>query len=124
MTLSWATNAGTRTVPIIPPMPASRPTALPAPAPAVAEPALLPAPAPRTSPEPPQPAAAQSQTVPPPSATAYFDLFRPCRCGHSSAWHSGAFGEAWRSGHQVHGACEASADSGAGCACRAFAETR
>ena len=30
------------------------------------------------------------------SAGAYFGLFKLCSCGHSSAWHSGAFGDAWR----------------------------
>ena len=54
---------------------------------------------------------------------AYFGLFRPCDCGHSSAWHSGAFGDAWRAGEQVHGGCEALQEtSGTACGCRHFHE--
>ena len=55
---------------------------------------------------------------------AYLRLFRPCDCGHSSAWHSGAFGAEWRAGQQVRGACEA--DSGrlsAACGCTAFSDS-
>jgi hypothetical protein len=63
-------------------------------------------------------------TVPIPSSrqplspTAYFDLFQPCTCGHSSAWHGGSFGAAWRSGLQVRGRCES--DDRGPCGCDAF----
>ncbi len=53
----------------------------------------------------------------PSAAGAYFMLFKLCGCGHSSAWHGGAFGDAWRAGEQVRGACE-SADEPANGACR------
>jgi hypothetical protein len=58
------------------------------------------------------------------SAAAYFGLFRPCDCGHSSAWHSGAFGDAWRAGQQVRGRCEAAVEDGSarGCSCARFNE--
>jgi hypothetical protein len=52
------------------------------------------------------------------SAGAYFGLFRSCDCGHSSAWHSGAFGDAWRAGEQVHGRCEAAPDEDSTFSCR------
>ncbi len=74
--------------------------------PTVAAPASAPAPASTSIPEP-----------RPSSATAYFGLFRSCDCGHSSAWHKGAFGDAWRAGQQVRGRCEASAEGGAAAAC-------
>ena len=50
-------------------------------------------------------------------AGAYFGLFKLCSCGHSSAWHSGAFGDAWRAGEQVQGRCE-SADESSEVTCR------
>jgi hypothetical protein len=54
-------------------------------------------------------------------AGAYFQLFKPCSCGHSSAWHSGSFGPAWRAGEQVAGGCEAANEVSSGsCACRGF----
>jgi hypothetical protein len=58
------------------------------------------------------------------SAAAYFGLFRSCDCGHSSAWHSGAFGDAWRAGVQVRGGCEAAVEDGtaSGCGCARFHE--
>lgn len=58
------------------------------------------------------------------SAAAYFGLFRACGCGHSSAWHDGAFGDAWRAGQQTRGRCEASAEEGSarGCGCARFHE--
>lgn len=58
------------------------------------------------------------------SAAAYFGLFRACDCGHSSAWHSGAFGDAWRAGQQVRGRCEAAVEDGSngGCSCASFSE--
>jgi hypothetical protein len=53
----------------------------------------------------------------------YFGLFQQCGCGHSSAWHGGAFGDAWRAGVQVRGACEAADEVDAGsCGCRRFRE--
>jgi len=51
---------------------------------------------------------------------AYFLLFKLCSCGHSSAWHSGAFGDAWRAGVQVQGRCEATDESSTGCRCSSF----
>jgi hypothetical protein len=52
---------------------------------------------------------------------AYFGLFKACGCGHSSAWHGGAFGDAWRAGEQVRGACEADDEVSKGsCRCRRF----
>lgn len=57
----------------------------------------------------------------PSPAGAYFLLFKLCSCGHSSAWHSGAFGDAWRAGEQVQGGCEAVDEpSSASCRCRSF----
>jgi hypothetical protein len=58
------------------------------------------------------------------SAAAYFGLFRSCNCGHSSAWHNGAFGDAWRAGVQVRGGCEAAVEDGStsGCGCARFRE--
>jgi hypothetical protein len=150
-----ATNAATRTVPILPIVPAAR----------AAHPAtgLTLAPGPQAAPEAPGPIAnpvttrpassapatsapastapassaaalapsatpatvipaATSPVAPPPSANAYFEWFQSCRCGHSSAWHGGAFGAAWRSGHQVQGACEAGASEGLArrCSCSHF----
>ena len=72
--------------------------------------------------------ATEPATIPgprPSSAAAYFGMFRSCDCGHSSAWHSGAFGEAWRAGEQVRGRCEASVEDGAAaaCSCARFRET-
>ncbi|MDX6253766.1 MAG: hypothetical protein QOJ11_100 [Frankiales bacterium] len=60
--------------------------------------------------------------VRPPSAASYFGLFRSCDCGHSSAWHTGAFGDAWRAGEQVRGGCEAAVEDGAAsdCHCTRF----
>lgn len=133
-----ASNAGSRTVPILPVVPAGR----------AAHPAagLTLAPGPRAVPaarvpEQVRPAgtagappsasslpAAPTRATPPPSSSvnAYFDWFQSCRCGHSSAWHGGAFGAAWRSGQQVQGACEASDSDGttAPCPCRHFASAR
>lgn len=63
---------------------------------------------------------AASETVTPP--TSYFPMFETCGCGHSSAWHSGAW-VAWRSGAQVVGGCELGRDGGAAapvCACGGF----
>lgn len=58
-----------------------------------------------------------------PSAAAYFGMFRACGCGHSSAWHGGAFGDAWRAGQQVRGACEALGDaSSSTCGCQRFSD--
>ena len=70
-------------------------------------------------------AAAGSATIPAARpvapAGAYFGLFKLCRCGHSSAWHSGAFGDAWRAGEQVQGRCESSDElSSASCTCGSF----
>jgi hypothetical protein len=54
-------------------------------------------------------------------AGAYFQLFKLCSCGHSSAWHSGAFGDAWRAGEQVEGGCEADDESSrTSCRCGSF----
>jgi hypothetical protein len=53
-------------------------------------------------------------------AGAYFQLFKLCACGHSSAWHSGAFGEAWRAGEQVAGGCEAADETSKACSCHNF----
>src|SRR3954471_14552805 len=54
-------------------------------------------------------------------AGAYFQLFKTCDCGHSSAWHSGSFGDAWRAGEQVAGGCEVAADDAStSCACDVF----
>lgn len=53
-----------------------------------------------------------------PSAANYFGMFRACTCGHSSAWHNGAFGDAWRAGQQVRGGCEAGVEDGTAGACR------
>jgi hypothetical protein len=66
-------------------------------------------------------------TIPEPragSAADYFGMFRPCACGHSSAWHSGAFGDAWRAGLQVRGGCEAGIEDGAAgtCSCARFSD--
>jgi hypothetical protein len=130
MTLSSATNAATRTVPIIPPVGAPRVTTSASSITVVAQdhrttPAVPPAPRPQPVPTAAPSSATEAGRSALPSTTAYFELFRTCACGHSSAWHSGAFGDAWRSGQQVRGACEASAESGsAGCACRGFADAR
>ena len=71
-------------------------------------------------------AAAEPIEIPAPrnAAAAYFGLFRACGCGHSSAWHSGAFGDAWRAGQQVRGRCEAAVEDGSahGCSCVRFSE--
>jgi hypothetical protein len=58
------------------------------------------------------------------SAANYFGMFRACTCGHSSAWHNGAFGDAWRAGEQVRGGCEAGFEDGAasGCSCARFSD--
>ncbi|MDX6203236.1 MAG: hypothetical protein QOJ83_2736 [Frankiales bacterium] len=74
---------------------------------------------------PPAPEPVEIATVRQPSAAAYFGLFRPCECGHSSAWHDGAFGDAWRAGEQVRGGCEAAVEDGsaASCACSRFHES-
>lgn len=101
-------EAGRQSVPAMPVSPATVriiPTVAPAVAPTVA---------------PPQPTA-----IPTPGASsgaAYFGLFRACDCGHSSAWHHGAFGDAWRAGQQVRGGCEAGAEDGTarGCSCARF----
>jgi hypothetical protein len=69
------------------------------------------------------PAPVRAAAVPDPrpsGAAAYFGLFRPCGCGHSSAWHNGAFGEAWRAGEQVRGRCEAAGEDSVPCRCSQF----
>lgn len=154
-----ATNAATRTVPILPTVPAARaahpatgltlapgpqatpvapsPVANPATtrpassdpgtsapgtsAPASSAAALAPPATPATAVP-----AAPSPVAPPASANAYFEWFQSCRCGHSSAWHGGAFGAAWRSGQQVQGACEAGASEGLAqrCSCSHFGAAR
>jgi hypothetical protein len=53
-------------------------------------------------------------------AGAYFQFFKPCTCGHSSAWHNGSFGDAWRAGEQVAGGCEAADESSNDCRCDSF----
>ena len=60
--------------------------------------------------------AQQSQAGP-----SYAGMFRSCACGHSSAWHVGAFSDAWRAGIQVRGACEV--EGVAGCSCQQFRES-
>ncbi|BEP12424.1 hypothetical protein acdb102_07350 [Acidothermaceae bacterium B102] len=73
------------------------------------------------------PPVAQAETATIPAARqvsaagAYFGLFKLCSCGHSSAWHSGAFGDAWRAGEQVQGRCESSDEVSSGsCGCGSF----
>jgi hypothetical protein len=58
------------------------------------------------------------------SAADYFGMFRACACGHSSAWHNGAFGDAWRAGLQVRGGCESGIEDGTAgiCSCARFSD--